>query len=53
MCFMQKKSSVKRKLWNNRLNSSACKAEESVDKEQENESTDDVIQALDLIKSMW
>mgnify|MGYP001852669213 FL=1 len=50
---MQKKSSVKRKLWNNRLTSSACKAEASVDKEQENENTDDVIQAIDLIKSMW
>uniref|UniRef100_A0A8V0XVF2 Geminin DNA replication inhibitor n=1 Tax=Gallus gallus TaxID=9031 RepID=A0A8V0XVF2_CHICK len=46
----EKKSSVKRKLWNNRLTSSACKAEASVDKEQENENTDDVIQAIDLIK---
>ncbi|XP_042692277.1 geminin [Centrocercus urophasianus] len=46
----EKKSSVKRKLWNNRLTSSACKAEESVDREQENENTDDVIQAVDLIK---
>uniref|UniRef100_A0A8C9ENY6 Geminin DNA replication inhibitor n=1 Tax=Pavo cristatus TaxID=9049 RepID=A0A8C9ENY6_PAVCR len=46
----EKKSSVKRKLWNNRLTSSACKTEASVDKEQENENTDGVIQAVDLIK---
>ncbi|NXC44355.1 GEMI protein, partial [Penelope pileata] len=45
----EKKSSVKRKLWNNRLTFSACKAEVAVDKEQENEHTD-VIQAVDLIK---
>jgi len=51
---MQKKSSVKRKLWNSKFTSKACKAEGSVDKEQENESTDDVIQAVDLmIKGMW
>ncbi|NXY77492.1 GEMI protein, partial [Glareola pratincola] len=43
----EKKSSVKRKLWNNKLTSKACKAE--VDKEQENESTNDVIQAVDLM----
>ncbi|XP_021244501.1 geminin [Numida meleagris] len=46
----EKKSSVKRKLWNNRFTSSTCKAEVSVDKEQENENTDDAIQAVDLIK---
>ncbi|XP_063182465.1 geminin isoform X2 [Chroicocephalus ridibundus] len=46
---LQKKSSVKRKLWNNKLTSKACKAEVSVDKEQENESTNDVIQAVDLM----
>ncbi|XP_065609184.1 geminin isoform X1 [Cyrtonyx montezumae] len=46
----EKKSSVKRKLWNNRLTSSACKAETSVDKEQENENIDDGVQAVDLIK---
>ncbi|NXV28620.1 GEMI protein, partial [Rissa tridactyla] len=45
----EKKSSVKRKLWNNKLTSKACKAEVSVDKEQENESTNDVIQAVDLM----
>ncbi|XP_075272713.1 geminin isoform X1 [Opisthocomus hoazin] len=45
----EKKSSVKRKLWNSKFTSKACKAEGSVDKEQENESTDDVIQAVDLM----
>lgn len=51
---MQKKSSVKRKLWNNKFTSKACKAEVSVDKEQENENMNDVIQAVDLmIKGMW
>ncbi|KAF1629526.1 UNVERIFIED_CONTAM: Geminin, partial [Eudyptes robustus] len=45
----QKKSSVKRKLWNNKLASKACKAEVSVDKEQENENMNDVIQAVDLM----
>ncbi|NWU80957.1 GEMI protein, partial [Onychorhynchus coronatus] len=43
----EKKSSVKRKLWNNKFASKACNADVSVDKEQENE--DDVIQAADLI----
>lgn len=43
---MQKKSSVRRKLWNNKFASKACKAEVSVDKEQENEN---VIQAEDLM----
>ncbi|XP_015475559.1 geminin isoform X1 [Parus major] len=42
----EKKSSVRRKLWNNKFASKACKAEVSVDKEQENEN---VIQAEDLI----
>ncbi|NXF08700.1 GEMI protein, partial [Smithornis capensis] len=41
------KSSVKRKLWNNKLASKTCKAEVSVDREQENEH--DVIQAVDLM----
>ena len=51
---MQKKSSVKRKLWNNKVTSKACKAEVSVDKEQENGNTNDVIQAVDLmIKGIW
>ncbi|RMC15694.1 hypothetical protein DUI87_07897 [Hirundo rustica rustica] len=45
---LQKKSSVRRKLWNNKIASKACKAEVSVDKEQENEN--DVIQAEDLMK---
>ncbi|XP_056339806.1 geminin [Oenanthe melanoleuca] len=44
----EKKSSVRRKLWNNKFASKACKAEVSVDKEQENEN--DVIQAEDLMK---
>ncbi|NXN81391.1 GEMI protein, partial [Bombycilla garrulus] len=43
----EKKSSVRRKLWNNKFASKACKAEVSVDKEQENEN--DVIQAEDLM----
>ncbi|XP_019326905.1 PREDICTED: geminin isoform X2 [Aptenodytes forsteri] len=43
------KSSVKRKLWNNKFTSKACKAEVSVDKEQENENMNDVIQAVDLM----
>ncbi|NXB10819.1 GEMI protein, partial [Cnemophilus loriae] len=43
----EKKSSVRRKLWNNKFASKACKAEVSVDKEQENET--DVIQAVDLM----
>ncbi|XP_014113679.1 PREDICTED: geminin isoform X1 [Pseudopodoces humilis] len=43
----EKKSSVRRKLWNNKFASKACKAEVPVDKEQENEN--DVIQAEDLI----
>ncbi|XP_009576525.1 PREDICTED: geminin [Fulmarus glacialis] len=45
----EKKSSVKRKLWNNKFTSKACKAEVSVDKEQENENMNDVIQAVDLM----
>ncbi|NWU10328.1 GEMI protein, partial [Cephalopterus ornatus] len=45
--YNEKKSSVKRKLWNNKSASKACNAEVSVDKEQENE--DDVIQAVDLM----
>ncbi|NXA10000.1 GEMI protein, partial [Sapayoa aenigma] len=43
----EKKSSAKRKLWNNKFASKACKAEVSVDTEQENEH--DVIQAVDLM----
>ncbi|KAM6104444.1 geminin isoform 2-T2 [Theristicus caerulescens] len=43
------KSLVKRKLWNNKITSKACKAEVSVDKEQENENMNDVIQAVDLM----
>ncbi|NXJ17619.1 GEMI protein, partial [Dicrurus megarhynchus] len=43
----ERKSSVRRKLWNNKFASKACKAEVSVDKEQENEN--DVIQAVDLM----
>lgn len=46
---MQKKSSARRKLWNNKFASKACKPEVSVDKEQEN----DVIQAEDLMNGMW
>ncbi|KGL94023.1 Geminin, partial [Charadrius vociferus] len=45
----EKKSSVKRKLWNNKFTSKACKAEVPGDKEQENENTKDVIQAVDLM----
>ncbi|XP_051466067.1 geminin [Apus apus] len=45
----EKKSSVKRKLWNNKFTSKACKAEVSVDKEQENDNMKDVIQAVDLM----
>ncbi|XP_005041855.1 PREDICTED: geminin [Ficedula albicollis] len=43
----EKKSSVRRKLWNNKFASKASKAEVCVDKEQENEN---VIQAEDLMK---
>ncbi|NXB41602.1 GEMI protein, partial [Eulacestoma nigropectus] len=43
----EKKSSVRRKLWNTKFASKACKAEVSVDKERENEN--DVIQAVDLM----
>ncbi|NXC94357.1 GEMI protein, partial [Certhia familiaris] len=43
----EKKSSVRRKLWNNKFASKACKAEVFVDKEQGNEN--DVIQAEDLM----
>ncbi|NXS53908.1 GEMI protein, partial [Brachypteracias leptosomus] len=45
----EKISSVKRKLWNNKLTSKACKAEVSVDKEQENENINNGIQAADLM----
>ncbi|NXK07684.1 GEMI protein, partial [Herpetotheres cachinnans] len=45
----EKKSSVKRKLWNNKFTSKACKAEVSVDKEQDNKNMNDVIQAVDLM----
>ncbi|NXM60746.1 GEMI protein, partial [Illadopsis cleaveri] len=44
----EKKSSVRRKLWNNKFASKTGKAEVSVGKEQENEN--DVIQAEDLMK---
>ncbi|NXP41219.1 GEMI protein, partial [Leiothrix lutea] len=43
----EKKSSVRRKLWNSKFASKTWKAELSVDKEQENEN--DVIQAEDLM----
>ncbi|NXS06355.1 GEMI protein, partial [Neodrepanis coruscans] len=43
----EKKSSVKRKLWNNKFPSKACKAVVSVGTEHENEH--DVIQAADLM----
>ncbi|NWR49786.1 GEMI protein, partial [Regulus satrapa] len=43
----EKKSSVRRKLWNNKFASKPRKAEVSADKEQENEN--DVIQAEDLM----
>ncbi|NXJ93570.1 GEMI protein, partial [Corythaixoides concolor] len=46
----EKNSSVKRKLWNNKFTSKSCKAEVSADKEQENETMNDTIQAEDLIK---
>lgn len=50
---MQKKSSARRKLWNNKFTSKTCKAEVSVDKEQENEDANDAIKAVDLmIKGM-
>ncbi|XP_056189360.1 geminin isoform X2 [Falco biarmicus] len=45
----EKKSSVKRKLWNNKFTSKACKAEVSVDKEQDNENMNNDIQAVDLM----
>ncbi|NXU53522.1 GEMI protein, partial [Turnix velox] len=45
----EKKSSVKRKLWKNKLTSKACNAEVPVDQEQENEGANDVIQAEDLM----
>ncbi|NXD16798.1 GEMI protein, partial [Nothocercus nigrocapillus] len=49
----EEKSSIKRKLWNSKLTSKACKTEAVVDNEQENENRDDVIQAVDLmIKSI-
>ncbi|XP_019379343.1 PREDICTED: geminin [Gavialis gangeticus] len=42
------KSSIKRKLWNNHLTSKSCKAE-VVKREQENESLNDITQAVDLM----
>ncbi|XP_074679512.1 geminin isoform X2 [Strix aluco] len=45
----EKKSLVKRKLWNNKFTSKSCKAEVSVNKEQENENMNDVVQAIDLM----
>ncbi|KAM6349781.1 geminin isoform 1-T2 [Podargus strigoides] len=45
----EKKSSVRRKLWNSKLNSKTCKAEVLVDNEQENEDMNDVTQAVDLM----
>ncbi|NWI71318.1 GEMI protein, partial [Todus mexicanus] len=45
----EKKSSARRKLWNNKLTSKACKDEVSVDKEQENENVNDGVQAVDLM----
>lgn len=45
---MQKKSSIKRNLFN-KVTSKPCKAEGSVDKEQENENMNDAIQAVDLM----
>ncbi|XP_019399969.1 PREDICTED: geminin [Crocodylus porosus] len=42
------KSSIKRKLWNNQLASKSCKAE-VVKREQENESLNDITQAVDLM----
>ncbi|NXI34776.1 GEMI protein, partial [Galbula dea] len=45
----EKKSSVKRKLWGKKFTSKTCKAEVSVDKEQENENMNDIIQGADLI----
>ncbi|KAM6088382.1 geminin isoform 1-T2 [Chlamydotis macqueenii] len=45
----EKKSSVKRKVWNNKFTSKACKAEVSVDKEQGNENMNDVVEAVDLM----
>ncbi|KGL78546.1 Geminin, partial [Tinamus guttatus] len=41
----EEKSSIKRKLWNSKLTSKVCKTEATMDNEQENENTDDVIQA--------
>ncbi|XP_062424012.1 geminin [Rhea pennata] len=43
------KSSIKRKLWNSKLTSKATTTEATLDKEQENENTDEVIQAVDLM----
>ncbi|NWU95407.1 GEMI protein, partial [Upupa epops] len=45
----EKKSSVKRKLWNNKFTSKAYKIEVSVDKEQDHENINDAIQAEDLM----
>ncbi|NWI21110.1 GEMI protein, partial [Crypturellus soui] len=45
----EEKSSIKRKLWNSKLTPKACKTEAAVDNEQENDTTDDVIQAADLM----
>ncbi|NXX45164.1 GEMI protein, partial [Tricholaema leucomelas] len=44
----EKKSSIKKKLCN-KFTSKPCKAEGSVDKEQENENVNDAIQAVDLM----
>ncbi|KAM8810573.1 GEMI protein, partial [Eudromia elegans] len=45
----EEKSSIKRKLWNSKLTSKACKTEAAVDNDQENENADGVIQAADLM----
>ncbi|NXY82351.1 GEMI protein, partial [Alcedo cyanopectus] len=45
----EKKSSVKRKLLNNKLTSKTCKAVVSVDKEQENEDVNNGVQVVDLM----
>ncbi|NXR08241.1 GEMI protein, partial [Semnornis frantzii] len=44
----EKKSSIKRKL-SNKFTSKPCKAEGSVDREQENENMNDAVQAVDLM----
>ncbi|NXJ78366.1 GEMI protein, partial [Trogon melanurus] len=45
----EKKSSVKGKLWNSKLTPKTCKAEVSVDKDQENKDVNDVTQPVDLM----